>query len=240
MLDPLRMVLKFGLLCLGTVSIGLTLNGDARAIEVFDRDAIRLAVEEDGLDAGQAPGLGGAPRGAPHGAPRGGGPGPGPARTCIFLAMRLADALNLTDDETIQVKNSCRSIDDKRRGLLAERSEVEAGIERELAKRPIDDAALTKLAGQAQEIDRKIALLPEDAFAEVAKILTSEQRARLVLFKRQMKEQLQGERARRGVGGGPGAGPGVGSAGPGSGEGGGGRRGGFRRWWQGSSGPGGR
>jgi hypothetical protein len=155
------------------------------------------------------------PQGGPETSlPPGGGPGarggrPGaPGKGRLLLVLRLSEALHLSDEQTIRVASIFRGIQEKRQTLVQDRAQIDSRIEAELRKQPLDEATLTSLTTQAQEIDRKLALLPGQAFEEVGKDLNVEQRARLVVLKQRMRNQVMREQARRfGGPGGDGGGP---------------------------------
>jgi len=152
---------------------------------------IRLVADESaepnpGSATSQPPGQG-------PGAP-GGGQG---RRGRLLLVLRLSEALHLDDAQTIRVATIFRGVQEKRQKLFEERTQTASRIETELGKQPIDEAALTTLTAQAQEIDRKLALLPGQAFDEVGKDLSVEQRARLVVLKQRLRAQVTREQARR-------------------------------------------
>jgi hypothetical protein len=133
--------------------------------------------------------------------PPGQGPGAptrGPGRKGrLLLVLRLSEALHLDDAQTIRVASIFRGVQEKRQKLFEERKQTASRIEAELGKQPPDEATLTTLTAQAQEIDRKLALLPGQAFDEVGKDLSVEQRARLVVLKQRLRAQVTREQERR-------------------------------------------
>jgi Spy/CpxP family protein refolding chaperone len=139
--------------------------------------------------------------------------GPWRDRARMFLVLRIADALKLNEQEALKVGNVIRQSDEHRRDLTQQRQALEQKLREALAKQPPDAAELTKLIGQGNEIDQKLALVPEDSFHELQKILTVEQQAKLMLFRRELQGEIRraiqgrvragaGRRA-RGQGGGP-------------------------------------
>ncbi|HZR80985.1 MAG TPA: hypothetical protein VFD92_07800 [Candidatus Binatia bacterium] len=115
----------------------------------------------------------------------------------ILLALRIAEALDLDEQQTIRVATQLRAIQDRRRALVDERNDLETRLASELAKPSPDRARLESLTADVAERDRNLALLPEEAFDEIAKGLTPEQRAKLVLLRSKLKAQVQSERDRR-------------------------------------------
>jgi Spy/CpxP family protein refolding chaperone len=117
--------------------------------------------------------------------------GPWRDRARMFLVLRIADALNLSEQEALKVSNVIRQSDQHRRDLVEERQGLEQQLREALAKQPPDSAALTKLINQGNDIDQKLALVPEDSFRELQKILTVEQQAKLMLFRRELQGEIR-------------------------------------------------
>jgi len=117
--------------------------------------------------------------------------GPWRDRARMFLVLRIADALNLSEQEALKVSNVIRQSDEHRRDLVGERQTLEQELREALAKKPPETAALTKLINQGNDIDQKLALVPEDSFRELQKILTVEQQARLMLFRRELQGEIR-------------------------------------------------
>jgi Spy/CpxP family protein refolding chaperone len=154
------------------------------------------AVEADDADDADAAGsfIGGKGR-------RGGSRGP------MLLVLRIAEALHLSDEQTIKVAAEFRRVAQQRRELIARRVALAGKLESQLAQKPRDDAALTSLTEQLVAIEQEINRLPEGLWKSIQPVLTPEQSARLVLLRGKLKQQVDGERkARRGkgrFGGGP-------------------------------------
>ncbi len=137
---------------------------------------------------------------------------PGRDRARMFLVLRIADALKLNEQEALKVSEVVRRSDDHRSELAQQRQGIEDKLREALAKQPADTAQLTALISQCNDIDQKLALVPEESFRELQKVLTVEQQAKLMLFRRELQGEIrramQGRRAggggRRGRGaGGP-------------------------------------
>ncbi len=143
--------------------------------------------------------------------------GPGRDRARMFLVLRIADALKLDEREALKVSGVIRQSDEHRAELLQTRQALEQKLRQALAKQPPDKAELTELINQGNDIDQKLALVPEESFHEMQKILTVEQQAKLLLFRRELQGEIRraiqgrgrGGAGRRGRGsaGSPGAGP---------------------------------
>ena len=126
-------------------------------------------------------------------------------RARTFLVLRIVDALNLNDQDALKVSAIVRQSDEHRQQLVKQRQTLEDQLRTALAKQPADPMELGKLIGAGNDIDQKIALIPEDTFRELQKVLTVEQQAKLMLFRRELQGEIrravQGRRfggARRG------------------------------------------
>jgi len=141
--------------------------------------------------------------------------GPWRDRARTFLVVRIADALNLNEQEALKVSNVIRQADGHREELIKQRQALEDKLRAALDKQPPDAAELARLISEGNDIDQKLALVWEDSFRDFQKFLTVEQQARLMLFRRGLQSEIrravQGRRAqarRRGWrGGGPGGQP---------------------------------
>ncbi|HVO22400.1 MAG TPA: hypothetical protein VMW56_02090 [Candidatus Margulisiibacteriota bacterium] len=123
-------------------------------------------------------------------------------RARTFLVLRIVDALNLNEQDALKVSNIVRQSDERRQQLVKERQGLEEQLRAALAKRPADAAVLSKLVGDCNAIDQKIALIPEDTFHEMQKFLTVEQQAQLMLFRRELQGEIRRAiQGRRGGGG---------------------------------------
>ena len=125
-------------------------------------------------------------------------------RARTFLVLRLAEELNLPEDKALEVSAVIRKNDQHRGELDGQREQVEKQIRIALDHNPPDDAALSKLVSQANEIDQQLAQIPENGYREIQKLLTVEQQAKLVLFRPQLRRQIRGAMRRRLEGGGHG------------------------------------
>jgi Spy/CpxP family protein refolding chaperone len=133
--------------------------------------------------------------------PRPEGP-PRRERARTFLVLRIVDALNLNEHDALKVSTIVRQSDERRQQLIKEREGLEHQLRAALAKKPVDPAALSTLVGEGNAIDQKIALIPEDTFHEMQKVLTVEQQARLMLFRRELQGEIRRAiQGRRGGGG---------------------------------------
>jgi Spy/CpxP family protein refolding chaperone len=132
-------------------------------------------------------------------------------RARTFLVLRIVDALNLNDQDALKVSSIVRQSDERRQQLVKQRQGLEDQLRAALAKKPTDSAELSKLVSEGNDIDQKIALIPEDTFHEMQKFLTVEQQARLILFRRELQGEIRramqgrrfggGRRGRQGNGG---------------------------------------
>jgi Spy/CpxP family protein refolding chaperone len=117
--------------------------------------------------------------------------GPWRDRARMFLVLRIADALKLNEQDALKVSTVIRQSDEHRRDLVQQRRALEDELRQALAKQPPDTATLTQLINQGNDIDQKLALVPEDSFRELQKVLTVEQQAKLMLFRRELQGEIR-------------------------------------------------
>ncbi len=112
-------------------------------------------------------------------------------RARTFLALRIADALKLNDQEALKVGSVIRQFDERRQELIKQRQALEDKLRAALGTPPPDTAQLTTLISEANDIDQKLALVPEESFRELQKTLTVEQQAKLMLFRRELQGEIR-------------------------------------------------
>ena len=110
-------------------------------------------------------------------------------RARTYLMLRVVDALDLSDDKALQMRDILHRADDRRLELTKKRDDLDAEMRATLARAPIDAAKLGPLVADAHQVQRDLAALPEKTFTEAQSILSVEQQAKLLLFRR----DLQGE-----------------------------------------------
>jgi len=114
---------------------------------------------------------------------------PGRDRARTYLMLRVVDALNLSDDKALAMRDVLRRADERRIELTSRRDALDGKLRAALAQSPVDVPALSQLVSDAHTVQRELADLPEHTFTEAQKILDVEQQAKLLLFRR----DLQGE-----------------------------------------------
>jgi len=114
---------------------------------------------------------------------------PARERAHDYLMRRVVAALALSDDKAAQMRDILRRADDRRQELASRRDALDTKLRAALARSTPDEPALGELVGDAHGVQRELAALPERTFDEARKILTVEQQAKLLLFRR----DLQGE-----------------------------------------------
>jgi Spy/CpxP family protein refolding chaperone len=120
---------------------------------------------------------------------RGGPPGYHHKRARLFLVLRMADALDLSDEKALQVNHLLEQVELKRDDLRKQRDVLNEQIRGALDEPQPDDAKLAKLIDQAIDLDSQQARAFEDSFNALKKVLTVEQQAKLVL----LRAKLHGE-----------------------------------------------
>ena len=122
---------------------------------------------------------------------------PGRDRARTFLMLRVVDALNLSDEKALQMRDVLRRADDRRIELTAKRDALETKLRAALAQPSVDEQALARLVADAHAVQRELAELPEHTFTEAEKILTVVQQAKLLLFRRDLQGEVRQALRRR-------------------------------------------
>jgi DNA anti-recombination protein RmuC len=117
------------------------------------------------------------------------------ART--YLILRVVDALNLSDEKALEMRGILRRAEERRLELEQKRDALEASLRETLRQPTHDDAALTRQVTDAHAVQRELAELPEHTFGEAQKILTVEQQAKLLLFRRELQAEVRQALQRR-------------------------------------------
>lgn len=120
---------------------------------------------------------------------------PGPRRdrdrARTFLVVRLAEALELSDEKALQISRIFRDGDKRRQDLASERRGLEGEIRAALDAQSAE-AELSKLVARANAIDAEIAMIPDKSLQEMQKILSVEEQAKLVLFRPKLRDEVRG------------------------------------------------
>jgi Spy/CpxP family protein refolding chaperone len=114
----------------------------------------------------------------------------GPDGPRLFLVLRMADALDLSDEKALAVSRVLKQADEKRDELRQKRSDLEDRIREALKKSKPDEAALAKLIDQSSELHQQQERVAEDSFTALKKVLTVEQQARLVLLRSSLRHEF--------------------------------------------------
>ncbi len=128
-------------------------------------------------------------------------------RARAFLVVRIADALKLSDADALKVSAVIRRSDDRRLALVKQRDSFESALRSALEKTPADPSELTRLIREGNELDQQLAFVPEETFRELQAVLTVEQQAKLLLFRRELQGEVR-DALQRHVGGAAGGGRG--------------------------------
>jgi len=111
-------------------------------------------------------------------------------RARTFLVVRIADALKLNDQDAVKVSSIVRASDERRQGLQQQRRALEEKL-RTALKKPDAGAELSQLISEGNDLDQKLALVPEETFHELQKILSVEQQAKLFLLRHELQGEVQ-------------------------------------------------
>lgn len=118
-------------------------------------------------------------------------------RARTFLVLRVVDALGLSDVKALEMRDILRRADERRVALSQRRDALDAELRAVLAKPPRDEDALARLVADAHGVQRELAALPEHTFGEAQKILSVEQQAKLLLFRRDLQGEVRQALRRR-------------------------------------------
>lgn len=116
---------------------------------------------------------------------------PGRDRARTYLMLRVVDALDLSDEKALQMREILRRADDRRLDLTQQRDGLESKLRGALAQKPVDTSALGSLVSESHAVQRELAALPERTFGEAQRILTVEQQAKLLLFRRDLQGEIR-------------------------------------------------
>ena len=122
-------------------------------------------------------------------------------RAHTYLMLRVVDALDLTDDKALQMRDILRRADARRLALTSQRDTLDAKLRTALNAAPIDSTALSRLVADTHDVQSQLASLPETTFDEAQKILTVEQQAKLLLFRRDLQGEVRQAIRRRATSG---------------------------------------
>jgi Heavy-metal resistance len=122
---------------------------------------------------------------------------PGRDRARTYLMLRVVDALSLSDEKALAMREVLRHADDRRLELTTKRDALETRLRAALGTSPIDEPSLAKLVADAHTVQRDLAELPEHTFSEAQRILTVEQQAKLLLFRRDLQGEVRQALRRR-------------------------------------------
>ena len=111
-------------------------------------------------------------------------------RMRTFLVLRIADALNLSDERALAVSRVFRDAEAKREEARKKRDEIEDKIRESLKKPKPDSAALSKLVDQAVELDKQQGQAREQIFEALKKVLSVEEQAKLVLLRPELRHEM--------------------------------------------------
>ena len=122
-------------------------------------------------------------------------------RAHTYLMLRVVDALDLSDDKALQMRDILRRADARRMVLTTQRDALDTKLRSALNAAPVDSAALSQLVADTHSVQSQLASLPEATFDEAQKFLTVEQQAKLLLFRRELQGEVRQAIRRRATSG---------------------------------------
>lgn len=120
------------------------------------------------------------------------GPGRAERRMRLMQLVGLADALELSDAETLKLAEKIRSFDERRRPL---REEMAQSMKTLRAAAEGDAAALAKVDASIQRLldnRAKMAALDKEMFNAISRDLPPQKRARLALYLARFHDEVRG------------------------------------------------
>ena len=121
-----------------------------------------------------------------------------PQRARTLVVLRISEALDLDEEQTLRLGSEYRRFDKGRRELLQQRAGIEVELEEALADPEPDPRRLTESTQRLLAVDRELVLMPDTFFESVQGMLDVEQRARLALLKIKLQRRIDRERGKRG------------------------------------------
>ena len=120
-----------------------------------------------------------------------------PKRSRTMVVLRISEALDLDEEQTLRLASQYRKFDKRRHDLIGQRSVTEIELETALGRNPQDEANVRKLTDQLLAIDKELVLMPDALFESLQDMLDTDQRARLALLKIKLQRKIDRERGRR-------------------------------------------
>jgi len=120
-----------------------------------------------------------------------------PKRQRTMIILRISEALDLDEEQTLKLASQYRHFDQRRHELIGQRSVTEAELETALGKSPQEEDQVRELTDELLAIDKELILMPDSLFESVQDMLNTEQRARLALLKIKLQRKIDRERGRR-------------------------------------------
>lgn len=131
---------------------------------------------------------------------------PRSGRGRTFLVLRIAEALDLSDERALQVSKIFQDAEDRRQELRQQRRALSSELQRAVDAK--DEKEIERMVGAARTLDRKMMDLAGDSFDAVSEMLNVIERGKLALLVPELQRQVR-RGGRRGPGGPMGARPGA-------------------------------
>lgn len=119
----------------------------------------------------------------------------------MFLVLRITDALDLSDEKALEISKILRRSGDMRQDLRRQRRALQQPLQD--AVDAGDEKKIGELVTQANEIDRKLSLLPSETFTQMQGVLSPVERGKLTLLVPRLQKQFRGRNRRGTEGQGP-------------------------------------
>jgi len=114
-----------------------------------------------------------------------------------LIVLRIAEALDLDEDQTLRLGAEYRRFDKRRQELIGERAVTEVELETALGRESPNETDIRRFTDELLGIDKELILMPDALFESLQDMLDTEQRARLALLKIKLQRKIARERSRR-------------------------------------------
>ena len=123
---------------------------------------------------------------------------PAPVSPRAQFRLRLAEKLNLTDDQKAQIKEVLHGEKDTLKGLLGQWHEARANLRAAIRAGDATEASVRVASARVAAVEADLAVERMKIYGKIAPILTEEQRQQLAAFEQRMDRFADGAIARLG------------------------------------------
>ena len=137
-----------------------------------------------------------APHGPAHGFGGGFGPGAGGPFARGFFAEKIADRLDLSDDQRVEIRTIFESYREEADGLGETMRVARQGLREQIQSDLFDETAIREAADLVAAVEADLAVLRAKIHSDVGQVLTPEQLAEAKAMRERMQEFAEERRGR--------------------------------------------